>query len=110
MKRLITAIIVLVLSIPAWGGDMALGEKAGKYMNGEHRSDSDIARNVYRHSAETLTFFGIEKGLMTTIHSYTNDQRLLDLPHSDLRRARAAAVYCHRVARHNLCQTTLRRI
>jgi glyceraldehyde 3-phosphate dehydrogenase len=36
--------------------------------------------------------FGIEKGLMTTIHSYTNDQRILDLPHSDLRRARAAAL------------------
>jgi glyceraldehyde 3-phosphate dehydrogenase len=36
--------------------------------------------------------FGIEKGFMTTIHSYTNDQRILDLPHSDLRRARAAAL------------------
>ena len=36
--------------------------------------------------------FGIERGLMTTIHSYTNDQKLLDLPHSDLRRARAAAL------------------
>ena len=36
--------------------------------------------------------FGIKKGLMTTIHSYTNDQRILDLPHSDLRRARAAAL------------------
>ena len=36
--------------------------------------------------------FGIRKGLMTTIHSYTNDQRILDLPHSDLRRARAAAL------------------
>ncbi len=36
--------------------------------------------------------FGIENGLMTTIHAYTNDQRILDLPHSDLRRARAAAV------------------
>lgn len=36
--------------------------------------------------------FGIESGLMTTIHSYTNDQRILDLPHSDMRRARAAAV------------------
>lgn len=34
--------------------------------------------------------FGIEKGIMTTVHSYTNDQRILDLPHSDLRRARAA--------------------
>ena len=36
--------------------------------------------------------FGLVRGLMTTIHGYTNDQRLLDLPHSDLRRARAAAV------------------
>ena len=36
--------------------------------------------------------FGIESGLMTTIHSYTNDQKLLDLPHSDLRRARAAGL------------------
>ncbi len=36
--------------------------------------------------------FGVEKGFMTTVHSYTNDQRLLDLPHSDLRRSRAAAV------------------
>ncbi|MCK5086531.1 MAG: aldehyde dehydrogenase, partial [Melioribacteraceae bacterium] len=36
--------------------------------------------------------FGIEKGFMTTVHSYTNDQMVLDLPHSDLRRARAAAV------------------
>lgn len=36
--------------------------------------------------------FGIERGLMNTIHSYTNDQRILDLPHKDLRRARAAAV------------------
>ncbi|MFA6232741.1 MAG: type I glyceraldehyde-3-phosphate dehydrogenase, partial [Bacteroidota bacterium] len=36
--------------------------------------------------------FGLDKGLMTTVHSYTNDQRLLDLPHKDLRRARAAAI------------------
>jgi len=39
-----------------------------------------------------LEEFGIESGLMTTIHSYTNDQKILDLPHSDLRRARAAAL------------------
>jgi glyceraldehyde 3-phosphate dehydrogenase len=39
-----------------------------------------------------LDTFGFEHGLMTTIHSYTNDQRLLDLPHKDLRRARAAAM------------------
>ena len=36
--------------------------------------------------------FGIRRGLMTTVHSYTNDQRILDLPHEDLRRARAAAL------------------
>jgi glyceraldehyde 3-phosphate dehydrogenase len=36
--------------------------------------------------------FGIEKGYMTTVHAYTNDQRILDLPHKDLRRARSAAV------------------
>src|SRR5690606_31351853 len=36
--------------------------------------------------------FGIKRGLMTTVHSYTNDQRILDLPHKDLRRARAAAL------------------
>src|SRR5690606_6925089 len=36
--------------------------------------------------------FGIKRGLMTTVHSYTNDQQILDLPHSDLRRARAAAL------------------
>src|SRR5437763_862529 len=39
-----------------------------------------------------LEQFGLERGLMTTIHSYTNDQRILDLPHEDLRRARAAAL------------------
>ena len=39
-----------------------------------------------------LENFGINRGLMTTIHSYTNDQKLLDLPHKDLRRARAAAL------------------
>lgn len=36
--------------------------------------------------------FGVERGFMNTIHSYTNDQRILDAPHSDLRRARSAAV------------------
>ena len=39
-----------------------------------------------------LNKFGIKRGLMTTIHAYTGDQRLLDFPHSDLRRARAAAL------------------
>ena len=44
---------------------------------------------LFRSSFEE---FGIEQGFMTTIHAYTNDQRVLDLPHSDLRRARAAAI------------------
>src|SRR6478672_6624294 len=39
-----------------------------------------------------LDTFGVERGMMTTVHAYTNDQNLLDLPHKDLRRARAAAV------------------
>ena len=40
--------------------------------------------------------FGVEKGMMSTIHSYTNDQRILDLPHKEPRRARAAAKMCIR--------------
>src|SRR5690242_20721560 len=40
----------------------------------------------------STTRYGIERGFMTTIHSYTNDQQILDLPHKDLRRARAAAL------------------
>ena len=48
---------------------------------------------AWRPSAKVIhDNFGIEHGLMTTIHSYTNDQRILDLPHKDLRRARAAAL------------------
>ena len=46
-----------------WGGDAEFGMKAEKYMNGDHRSEADIARNMYRHPAETLTFFGLEKGM-----------------------------------------------
>ena len=63
MKRLIAAIFVLVLCAPAWGGDAEFGKKAEKYMNGDHRSEANIARNVYRHPAETLSFFGLEKGM-----------------------------------------------
>ena len=46
----------------------------------------------YRMVRVILDRFGVKRGLMTTIHAYTNDQRLLDFPHSDLRRARAAAM------------------
>jgi len=55
-------------------------------------SNASCTTNCLAPMAKVLNdSFGIEKGLMTTIHGYTNDQRILDLPHSDLRRARAAA-------------------
>ncbi len=56
-------------------------------------SDASCTTNCLAPMAKVMNdAFGIEYGLMTTIHSYTNDQNLLDLPHKDLRRARAAAV------------------
>ena len=56
-------------------------------------SNASCTTNCLSPVAKVLhTEFGIVKGLMTTIHSYTNDQRILDLPHKDLRRARAAAL------------------
>ncbi len=56
-------------------------------------SNASCTTNCLAPVAKVLNdSFGIENGLMTTIHSYTNDQRILDLPHSDLRRARSAAV------------------
>jgi glyceraldehyde 3-phosphate dehydrogenase len=55
-------------------------------------SNASCTTNCLAPVAKVLNdSFGIERGLMTTIHAYTNDQRLLDMPHSDLRRARAAA-------------------
>ena len=61
----------------------------------EHQcvSNASCTTNCLAPVAKVLNdSFGIEQGYMTTIHSYTNDQRILDLPHSDLRRARSAAV------------------
>jgi glyceraldehyde 3-phosphate dehydrogenase len=55
-------------------------------------SNASCTTNCVAPMAKVLhDAFGLEKGLMTTIHAYTNDQRILDFPHSDLRRARAAA-------------------
>jgi glyceraldehyde 3-phosphate dehydrogenase len=64
-------------------------------LKAEHRliSNASCTTNCLAPVAKVLDeSFGIEKGLMTTIHAYTNDQQILDLPHKDLRRARAAAL------------------
>jgi glyceraldehyde 3-phosphate dehydrogenase len=66
-----------------------------KDLKPEHQcvSNASCTTNCLAPVAKVLNdSFGIEQGFMTTIHSYTNDQRILDLPHSDLRRARSAAV------------------
>jgi glyceraldehyde 3-phosphate dehydrogenase len=66
-----------------------------KYVAGQHNviSNASCTTNCLAPVVKVLhEKFGIEKGLMTTIHSYTNDQNVLDFPHKDLRRARAAAI------------------
>jgi glyceraldehyde 3-phosphate dehydrogenase len=71
-----------------------MGVNDKKYKPKKHHilSNASCTTNCLAPVAKVLNdTFGIEKGLMTTIHSYTNDQRILDLPHKDLRRARAAA-------------------
>jgi glyceraldehyde 3-phosphate dehydrogenase len=85
----------VVISAPAKDPDitMVLGVNEGQYDPGRHHiiSNASCTTNCLAPVAKVLhQAFVIEKGLMTTIHSYTNDQRLLDLPHKDLRRARAA--------------------
>ncbi len=71
-----------------------LGVNEGDYDSANHHviSNASCTTNCIAPMAKVLhENFGIKHGFMTTIHSYTNDQRLLDLPHKDLRRARAAA-------------------
>ena len=63
MQRLFTAFIALLVSVPVFAGCGEFGERVAKSMEGEHRSESNIARNQYRHPVETLTFFGIEDGM-----------------------------------------------
>ena len=87
----------VIISAPAKTPDVtiALGVNDEAYDPAKHHviSNASCTTNCLAPVAKVLLQkFGFVKGLMTTIHSYTNDQKLLDLPHSDLRRARAAAI------------------
>jgi glyceraldehyde 3-phosphate dehydrogenase len=87
----------VIISAPAKDEDITivLGVNDGKYDPAKHHviSNASCTTNCLAPVAKVLLeTCGIVNGLMTTIHSYTNDQRILDLPHSDLRRARAAAL------------------
>lgn len=86
----------VLISAPAKGHDVTLvmGVNDEVYDPSTHHiiSNASCTTNCLGPMVKVLNdTFGIEKGLMTTIHSYTNDQRILDFPHKDLRRARAAA-------------------
>jgi glyceraldehyde 3-phosphate dehydrogenase len=87
----------VIITAPAKGPDitLVLGVNEQKYDAAKHHiiSNASCTTNCLAPLAKVLhERFGIRKGWMTTIHSYTNDQQLLDLPHKDLRRARAAAL------------------
>src|SRR5467141_1610105 len=87
----------VVITAPAKGPDITvvLGVNDDKYDPAKHQiiSNASCTTNCLAPVAKVIhQTFGIRKGWMTTIHSYTNDQNLLDLPHKDLRRARAAAL------------------
>ncbi len=87
----------VVISAPAKGEDITivLGVNHNDYDPDKHHiiSNASCTTNCLAPAAKVLhDGWGIEQAYMTTIHSYTNDQKILDLPHSDLRRARAAAL------------------
>jgi glyceraldehyde 3-phosphate dehydrogenase len=87
----------VIVSAPATDPDITivLGVNEEAYDSGKHHliSNASCTTNCLAPVVKVLhQEFGIEKGFMTTIHSYTNDQKILDAPHKDLRRARAAAV------------------
>jgi len=87
----------VIISAPAKGEDITicLGVNEESYDSAKHNviSNASCTTNCLAPLAKVIhETFGIESGLMTTIHSYTNDQKLLDLPHEDLRRARAAVL------------------
>jgi glyceraldehyde 3-phosphate dehydrogenase len=87
----------VLISAPAKGPDVTvvLGVNFEAYDPAEHRiiSNASCTTNCLAPVVKVLhDNFGVANGFMTTIHSYTNDQKILDLPHKDLRRARAAAI------------------
>lgn len=87
----------VVISAPATNEDITIvmGVNDHLYDHKKHNiiSNASCTTNCLAPVAKVLQeTFGIEKGLVTTVHSYTNDQNILDLPHKDLRRARAAAM------------------
>ena len=87
----------VIISAPAKGEDLTIvmGVNQDKYDAKSHHivSNASCTTNCLAPVAKVLNdSFGMVKGQMTTIHSYTNDQKILDLPHKDLRRARAAAL------------------
>jgi glyceraldehyde 3-phosphate dehydrogenase len=87
----------VIISAPAKGEDLTvvLGVNEGRYDPARHHilSNASCTTNCLAPAAKVLNdLAGIQQALMTTIHAYTNDQRILDLVHSDLRRARAAAM------------------
>ncbi len=87
----------VIISAPAKNEDITIvmGVNEGSYDPNTQNilSNASCTTNCLAPMAKVLDdTFGIERGMMTTIHAYTNDQRILDFPHSDLRRARAAAI------------------
>jgi glyceraldehyde 3-phosphate dehydrogenase len=87
----------VIITAPAKGEDLTIvmGVNHEAYDPERHHiiSNASCTTNSLAPVMKVLEeAFGVEKALMTTVHSYTNDQRLLDLPHKDLRRARAAAI------------------
>ncbi|MFW5951896.1 MAG: type I glyceraldehyde-3-phosphate dehydrogenase [Gemmatimonadota bacterium] len=87
----------VIITAPAKGEDVTvvLGVNEGDYDPANHHivSNASCTTNCLAPVVKVLLdSFGFRRGIMTTVHSYTNDQNILDLPHKDMRRARAAAV------------------
>ena len=96
-KHLAAGAKKVIITAPAKGPDITvvLGVNEDKYDASKHHiiSNASCTTNCLAPVAKVVhESFGLRKGWMTTVHSYTNDQHLLDLPHKDLRRARAAAL------------------